>query len=461
MKRFRFFILFVTFFAQRYLKYIAVIGLVALFLGVLSQRFQNARPKVISQGLVGTYTEKDILNVRFVSRLLSESLIEMDDSGKPFGKLIENWELDNEAKKYEFKLREGILWSDGSHIKASEIILPVLDAEVVTPDDRTIRVELRDSYSLLPSLLSGPVFKKGTLRGTGPYYISDVLYFNSDKVFISKLVLKPIKKELPDLVVRFYPNEKIAKSALRVGEVQSLLGISSIGDLLPQNPIGWRAVVNYSKLVTIFYNTKDPALSDENFRLALSFAAPAIEGEEEAKTSFPKASWVFNPNVKDFLDNAAQAKVFLEKVKKGRDEPIVLTATASLESVGQQVIEKWKELGINASLQVESGVPQNFQALLVAHDLPQDPADQYSLWHSTQTMTNISKYSFVRIDKDLEDARKTLDTEVRKARYLDFQKVLLDHAPAAFLYFPKNNIVYLRKIEPELGKVVTLQLGSF
>jgi len=97
--------------------------------------------------------------------------------------------------------------------------------------------------------------------------------------------------------------------------------------------------------------------------------------------------------------------------------------------------------------------------LLIAQNIPADP-DQYSLWHSTQTQTNISQISNPRIDKDLEDGRKATDSAVRKARYQDFQKVLLDHAPATFLYFPKYNVVMLKKAQPNLEKVLNLQLNS-
>ena len=100
---------------------------------------------------------------------------------------------------------------------------------------------------------------------------------------------------------------------------------------------------------------------------------------------------------------------------------------------------------------------QNFQALLITQKIPSDP-DQYSLWHSTQSETNISKFSSPRVDKDLEDGRKISDLETRKQKYQDFQKVLLDHAPATFLYFPKYKVIYLKKIEIDLMKILDLQI---
>jgi len=74
--------------------------------------------------------------------------------------------------------------------------------------------------------------------------------------------------------------------------------------------------------------------------------------------------------------------------------------------------------------------------------VPADP-DQYVYWQSTQENTNISNYSSPKIDKLLEDGRKTLDTDARKKIYADFQFYLVDDAPAIFLYYPK--VVTIRR----------------
>ncbi|EKD90004.1 MAG: Extracellular solute-binding protein, family 5 [uncultured bacterium] len=134
---------------------------------------------------------------------------------------------------------------------------------------------------------------------------------------------------------------------------------------------------------------------------------------------------------------------------------IILTATPNLEEVGKEIIGSWKKLGFDAKLRVESGIPQNFQALLITQSIPIDP-DQYFLWHGTQTKTNLTRYNSKRVDKDLEDGRKIVTEEERKEKYFDFQKTLLEDTPATFLYFPKYNIVYLKKVEPLLEKIPNL-----
>ena len=169
---------------------------------------------------------------------------------------------------------------------------------------------------------------------------------------------------------------------MKLGEIESLFGVNELSNKQENPQYGVWSLTNYEQLVTIFYNAKDPVLSDENFRLALSYFAPRIENEEEAITSLPPSSWAFNKDVKDFLNNPDAGKNAWDKVKNGKDTTINLTVTSSLKSIGNLVVEEWKKNGINAQLTEESGVPQNFQALLITQEIPADP-DQYALWHST------------------------------------------------------------------------------
>ena len=73
----------------------------------------------------------------------------------------------------------------------------------------------------------------------------------------------------------------------------------------------------------------------------------------------------------------------------------------------------------------------NYQVLLVGQQIPVDP-DQYTFWHSTQ-QTNFTHYKNARVDKLLEDARKSTNREERKLYYQEFQRILIKDSPAIFL----------------------------
>ncbi|MGH7245477.1 MAG: peptide-binding protein, partial [Candidatus Levyibacteriota bacterium] len=84
-------------------------------------------------------------------------------------------------------------------------------------------------------------------------------------------------------------------------------------------------------------------------------------------------------------------------------------------------------------------IPPVFQIFVGSFTMPEDP-DQYTLWHSNQE-NNITNFRNQRIDKLLEDGRKTIAEQDRLSIYADFQKYLNDEQPATFLYFPYSYTV--------------------
>lgn len=414
----------------------------------------NLNSNIVSEGLVGTYQNHD-LPVE-VTRLLSTSLVDVDKNSRIVPKLVSGWKVNPDATNYKFTLKDNLTWSDGSLVKSSDIEFTIPNTEVSFPDDKTIEFKLKEAYSAFPSLLTKPVFKKGTLIGIGPYHLSKI---EKSRIFITKLVLETKNPDLPKVIIRFYPNEKTALIGFQLGEVQSLFGINSKStatDIVMNS-----SKTDYTKIVSIFFNTEDTVLSNRSLRQALSFAAPSIEGEVEANNPYPPFSWAYSKDIKDYLENSEAANAALDRAKSNSskeliEKEIILTTTPQLEEVGKKVVAAWRELGLNAILRVESGIPQKFQALLITQSIPPDP-DQYFLWHETQKNTNLTKYSQKRADKDLEDGRKLVEEEKRKEVYADFQKVLLEDAPAVFLYFPKYNVLFYNKSENRLNKVLPLQ----
>jgi peptide/nickel transport system substrate-binding protein len=271
-----------------------------------------------------------------------------------------------------------------------------------------------------------------------------------------------MQSNLPKVIVRFYPNEKTALTAFSIGEIESLVGLSDPKLVANQPQVKVSGRESYNRVVAVMYNTKDAALSSRSLRQALGYSISKIADENEAKTPIPPFSWAFNKDVKSYINNSESAKAALGRAKASSGsemlkKEIILTATPQFENLGKQIVASWQNLGLKAILRVESGVPQNFQALLIAQSLPDDP-DQYSIWHSTQVQTNLTKYDSKRVDKDLEDGRKLLKEEERIPKYQSFQREILEDAPATFLYFPKFNVAYLSKVEKELNQVLPLQL---
>lgn len=427
--------------------------LVVLFIQFKFKLLTNSAS--ISLGLVGTYQEHD-LPVE-VLKLVSQPLVKTDDQIKIIGNLVSGWDVNNDATQFKFKLKDGLRWVDNTPIYSKDLVFAIPNTETTSPDDKTIQLNLKDSYSPLPSLLTKPVIKKGSMMGTGPYKITKI---EKSRIFITKIELKSDDPKLPVIYVRFYPSEKVAVTGFNLGEVQALLGVNNPDEFWGNPQLKLKQKTDYTKIVSILFHTKDVNLSNRSLRQALSYAAPKIEGEEEANNPYPHNLWAYNGEAKKYLSNPEEADSALDRAKSNMPEEklkeqLTLTTTPNLAEIGNKVVSAWKGLDLNVNLRVESGIPQNFQALLITQSIPLDP-DQYFLWHATQTKTNLTGYDSKRADKNLEDGRKIITEDERKEKYFDFQKTLLEDAPAVFLYFPKYNIVYLKKSEKLLDKILSL-----
>lgn len=429
---------------------------IILLLTIAGVKFKIAASEdVVRIGLIGTYQEHDL--PQEVTKLLSSGLVQTDKDGRIKPNLVSGWEVNNDATQFKFKLKEDIKWVDKTKVKAQDVGFNIPNTYISFPDERTVQFNLKEPYSPFPSLLLKPIFKKNSLLGTGPYKISKI---EKSRIFITKMALEPQEPGLPRLSIRFYPAPQTAQIGFNLGEVQVLLGVPSSSGFSNNRLILINQKTDYSKIVTLLFQNSDSLLSNRSLRQALAYQIPKVAGQESANNPYPPFSWVYNSDAKKYFSNPHEAGAALERAKSSLPEDklgaeIILTTIPSLEEVGKVIVDSWKELGFDSKLRVESGIPQNFQALLITQSIPTDP-DQYFLWHATQTKTNLSKYDSKRADKDLEDGRKLIVEEERKAKYFDFQKTLLEDAPAAFLYFPKYNIVYLKKVETLLSKVLAL-----
>lgn len=433
-----------------------LIFLAAIFL--LQLKFNLFYPtNVVRIGLIGTYQEHDIPSE--VTKLISESLVITDENGRVKPNMVTGWEINNDATEFKFKLKDDLLWSDGQPISASEIIFNIPNTQVTFPDEKTIQFKLQEPYSPLPSLLTKPLLKKGSLIGTGPYQVTKI---EKSRIFITKIVLESNDLNLPIVEIRFYPSEKVAITGFNLGEIQSIMGVSNPKLFLENPKVGISQSTDFTKIVSVLFNTQDSLLSNRSLRQAISYITPKIADKVEANNPYPPFFWAYDASAKKYLSNTQEAEAALDRAKSALakdmlNAEIILTATPNLEDIGRVVVERWKSLGFDTKLRIESGIPQNFQALLITQSIPADP-DQYFLWHATQSKTNLSKYDSKRVDKNLEDGRKVINEAERKSLYFDFQKTLLEDAPAVFLYFPNYNVVYTKRAKGRLDKVLEISL---
>ncbi|MEK7577601.1 MAG: ABC transporter substrate-binding protein [Patescibacteria group bacterium] len=413
-----------------------------LFLGFLigltaSYFFSRAYPYLASHllytperiGMIGEYSPSSL--PLSVQTLISHGLTDVLADGKTVGNLAESWEATNSAKTFIFTLKKDVSLANGKKLIASDINYNIKGVTFVPSNDHTLVAHLQYPYSPFPTLVSKPIILSG-LRGFGDYRVQGVS-LQGDTV--RSIQLEPVSEKEPSKSITFYRTEAQAILAFKLGEVATLEELSSIAALKDWGKVRIDERVRYDRIVTLFFNTRDSKLADKSVRQGLSYAIPDLP-QQRAGGPISKTSWAYTENVKKYTYDPVQAKKLLKDspIASSSSELILSTFPAYLDTA-QAIASAWNAQGIHTTVKVENTLIPNFQVFLSAQDLPPDP-DQYPLWHSTQTVTNITGYINVKIDKLLEDGRQELDYVKRTKIYTDFQRRLVEDVPAAFLYYP-------------------------
>ncbi len=414
------------------------IGLIIFF--ILLYAFQYMTTKIIISkktiGVVGAYTIDNLPDTILLD--ISRGLTKIDSSGIAQKDLANSWKVKDNGKTYVLQLQKNIAFSDGSDFTADQIHESFSDVKIDRPDQYTMVFHLKEIYSPFLVTLSHHIFKNDFI-GIGDYKVQSIK-LNSN--FIESLSLVNTKDGRIQKTYQFYPTQDALKVAFALGEISVAKDITDLSFktaaintfpnvLLQKN-------IQYNQLVTVFYNTQDKNLSDKRLRDALAYALPNSfsEGERAHSPLSPK-SWAYQADTVHTQD-LTHAKILLDAsgfdVKATNKNPLLLTVQAKYKQTAEEVIASWKKIGIHGKLDISDTVPSTFQVFLGDFNVPKDP-DQYSLWHSYQG-NNITNYKNLRIDKLLEDGRKTLEQSSRVKIYADFQKYLADDQPASFLYFP-------------------------
>lgn len=372
-------------------------------------------------GMVGRYTPNSLPNE--ILELISGGLTKIDENGTAIPNIAKSWETSDGGKTWIFTINDNLVWQDEKKLVSSDIIYEFSDAKIERPNEKSIKFNLDSNFSAFPIIVSKPIFKKGLL-GVGEWKVKKISLTGG---FVQKLTITNIKRDTK--IYKFYPTEDRLRLAFMLGEIDAIYNLQD-----PKPFDTWKTTkieekVSYNNFVGIFFNTENSKLSEKTVRQALNYAIDKsnFNGIRAIGPLSPN-SWGYNPQVKQYIKD-------VEKTKEAKDLKLKLSTLPNLIPVAEKITKDWKDIGIETEIEVVSNIPENFEAFLATVDIPKDP-DQYSLWHSTQTSTNISKYKNARNDKLLEDGRTELDQEARRKIYLDFQKFLVEDVPAIFLYHP-------------------------
>jgi peptide/nickel transport system substrate-binding protein len=438
LKRFRFWARLIRSFILRYFRQIIIgvtLGGLAFWFGPqLMYQLPATRP-MDRVGVIGRYNEANL--PRFIQQQVSIGLTQIDEHNSPYAGLAASWEAQDDGKTWVFWLSKEFNWSDQQPIVSTDITYRFNDegVNIDISDPQKIVFSLPDAFAPFPVVVSRPIFKD-RFTGIGPYNLSRL---QRSGQYFESLELTPVSKSTsrPKLRYRFYPTEDAAKLGFKLGEIDKIVDLIDASGFQDWNNVVIEQHPQPNHYVGLYFSQDHPDLSQKAIRQGLAYAINnKTFNRPRVISSIPEHSWAHNPNVKQYEYELERAKTLLG-IETDTQQPtlqLTISTTEPLLPVAESIAQDWHAVNVQTSAKVITDVSEGFDILLVTQEVSADP-DQYALWHSTQP-TNIINYQNPKIDKLLEDGRKTIDKDQRNQIYQDFQRFLNEDLPVLFLYQP-------------------------
>ncbi len=402
------------------------IVLTAITVFFLFARYLPTPKQTVKIAKTGKFTVESIPSD--IQAKISRGLVSLDDSGLPQPALAASWDVQDDGKLYTFYLTPNLHWSDGSPVVGSDLAYNFAEVET-NATENTVTFRLKEPFSPFFFAVSRPVLKNNRL-GVGEYRLTKT------KVVNGVLQSLTIESDTVREIYKFYPTETAALTAYRLGEVNQVVDLSLVPpDMTKDNSTVVSADTHIPKIAAIFLNNNDSTLSSKSTRQGLAYAiSDKSFGGTRALSPISKTSWAYNDLVKDYEFDAERAKtLFDQDVQTPEGVHLELKTMLPYLDIAEKIADDWRHnLKVQVDVKVVSGASSDYQMILADYAPPADP-DQYTIWHSTQA-TNFTHYSSLKVDKLLEDGRRTNDPKLRKEIYQDFQRFLLEDCPTIFLF---------------------------
>ncbi|PIY68864.1 hypothetical protein COY90_03675 [Candidatus Roizmanbacteria bacterium CG_4_10_14_0_8_um_filter_39_9] len=395
-------------------------------------------PRETVMGLVGTYNKNDPLPDEIAGKI-SNGLVFVNEKGRVLPVLASSWEILNEGLTYRFSLKKNLLFDNNTFFTAKDVDYIFKDIKMRVVGDYIVEFELPKPLAIFPIYLSKPIIKYPFIGVGGLYKVEHTKYKFSQ---LSEIQLNPNKKNLNTLVYKFYASESDLLSAYKRGEISQMhVSKKSIADTFKAwNNTIVEKMIDYSNLLTLFFNYRNPLLREKDVRGAIDATIDRPKFAElgaEAKSSIPPTSWAYNKDLKSTIFDLDYAQKMVKKYKTASDSAkLNFNTYYEYLDIATDINKNLNDVGLSTNLNVVSFSNTNdFDILLAYLKIPSDP-DQYYYWHSTQSLSQATNYKNLKVDKLLEDGRSFASFEERTTYYRDLQKVMNDDNAALFLFYP-------------------------
>jgi len=412
---------------------------------------------------------------------VQESLVKVDKPGKIVPLLAERWHT-TDNKNYTFFLKKGVHFHNGREMKAADVKF-VLDRamnpetkhpypgyykairDIVVKDDYTITIALGETNAnfLLNMARQGSIIYpreavdtlKSAPIGTGPFTVQD--WVRGDRVVLKKNPDYHVKglPKIDRVVFRFIADPNAVQAALKAGDLDvSLFGLGPehITEL-KKDPRFQVIVGDTTNDVILAMNNSKTPYADVRVRRAVTYA---INKQDVLKGAMFGMGRVLGTNVDPLnpyyvdmanampYDPAKARKLLAEAGYPNGFETVLKVSPQYYYTVrtGEIITDQLKKVGVNVKIeQIEwsnwiSRVwrEAEYDLTIIGHAEAWDIANYAN-----------PKYYFRYDSKKFQDlfqkSEITLEDKARREQYVALQKMLVEDAPAVWLYMHPRLVV--------------------
>jgi len=456
--------------------------------------------------VVGTYGAAATMNFNNTATSIDQVacyqvydfLVDYDDSGKLEGDLAQSWDLSPDGKTLTFHIRQGVKFSDGTEVKASDVkfsldqtkasafisfILDSMDSCQVI-DDYTVQLNLvAPDVTLRPLLTTGGVIESekavtaagdkygtsvDTVVGTGPYVLTD--WKNGEEMtFEANPNYFKGAPSIKKFTLKTITDVNAAMIALQTGE------ISIYQNDIPG--IAYDTIAKDAKLNIMDYpgarfyyvgmNCETGPFTDIRLRQAVGYA---VDRQKALTAAFEGHGTVVDfAGMPDYAGYPGDLKIWpaqdLDKAKQlvqdagmeGQSITLKTYTNSIYPKIATAVQDDLNQIGLNCDVQlVEAGtfntdVYANGNSTIFIAGMEGDILDMSSennilLLTSSIGAMNSPRYSNTDMDSYLTQAKAESDNAKRVDLYTKAMNLFAQDMPMVPLFYPSGSRAYSKDL---------------
>ena len=399
-----------------------------------------------------------------------EGLVKPDVDGTFFPCLAESWSIEQDALVYNFTLREGVLFHDGSIVSPQDIKFSLDTArnegfdgleniENVVIENNHIKVILKNADpEFLPYLTIGIVKDdimdyENDVIGTGPFYMDS---YTPQRNLVLVKFDNYWKKDLPHLnkiTILFFANYDTLLVALRGGSIDGAFITGSMAAQLDQK--NFDLFNNRSAAVQLMaLNNSAYQLDDLRVRKAINYGVDVNDiintaffgsGSPSGSPIIPglsvyyedSLSYQYNPDLARSLLSEAG---YNDKNKFSLEISVPSNYSMHVDTA-QVIVSHLEKIGVNASIKLvdwstwlsDVYFGRQYQATIISLDSTSVSPRSFLSRYRSDSGSNFINFKSEDFDKVYSAALKETNSERRIKLYKDAQRIIAENAAGVYI----------------------------